>query len=123
MKGLNIKCKYDGKEIIDARTNQLFCSTRCKNSYHNKNSIELYGEIKVTNKILITNLWVVKSFYNSGKIIVTSSELRELGHRIEFMTEQLFIGESRQPVFFTYQYGIQSIGGDKYKIICKDDEI
>lgn len=123
MKGYIIICKNCGDEVKDVRTDRIYCSTKCKNHYHNKDNNKLYSETKRTHKILRTNLQVQKYYYNLGKDIVTTSELRDLGYRFEYFTHKLFIGESRKPILFTYQYGIQSIGENKYKIIYKEDGI
>jgi len=98
------KCLACGN-ILQGRSDKVFCDAHCKSSYHYRKSIEeaprfynyVDNQLKLNRKIL-------KSFNKAGKATVRANKLIELGFNPKFFTH--YWKNTKGDVYlFVYEYG------------------
>ncbi len=52
------------KKEFEGRSNQRFCSTKCKNTFHNSENKEKEKQVKSVNKILHKNWTILQNLHN-----------------------------------------------------------
>jgi hypothetical protein len=80
------KCSYCTKEF-QGRLNQKFCSSKCKNNYHNAKNREENSVVNRTNKSLIINWNILKKMHAIYKSKPVALDLLEAnGYKTRFHT-------------------------------------
>lgn len=80
------ECSYCNEEF-SGRLNQKFCSTRCKNNYHNERNRIENAIVLETNKLLMRNWNILKSLYHVYRSKPVAMEMLEAnGFDINFHT-------------------------------------
>ncbi len=108
------KCKQCSKEFKPNRWDAKYCSSKCKNSYNNRNKSRAYHITKPINDILWKNRNILRSFYRKQEVHV--NELKRAGFNYNYTTHE-YIDEQKTRVTFCYDFGFQQINSNTLKII------
>jgi hypothetical protein len=117
----DITCKTCHK-IVYGRNNQIYCSQKCKNEFHNDNYREKHRKALSTLKQIMTNAKKIESLYRRhGSMVLKSKVFINQG------LEPAFTNYNRTDGFFDFDdWSFKEIGEDAYMIIppinFKEDE-
>jgi len=111
-----IHCKSD----FEGRSNQKYCSTKCKNAYHNERIKDKEAHVYELNRILHKN-WVVLGklyeIYRSSPISIQIAKAHGLVDKYHTHKHQSPRGEN---YIMTYDYGYKKYLDDQIQIVQGD---
>ena len=111
-------CKHCNAEFKPTRWDKKYCSDKCKNTYNNRTKSEAYHITKAINKILWRNRMILRSFQEQGQAYL--NQLKRAGFDFSYMTHQ-YKSDEENPVYFYYDFGLQPINSNIFKIIYHDN--
>lgn len=92
-------------EVIEGRSDKIFCSPYCKSSYHYRKNKEKEGGmyVKIDNQLKL-NRQLLKHFNKAGKAVVRKEELIKRGFAPKYFTH--YWKNIKGDVYlFCYEYG------------------
>jgi hypothetical protein len=102
MKGNNIKCAMDEEEIKDARTNQKFCSDRCRSAYHRLKKQDRFKMLDEINSILRKKYIILLELLESNKDSVSEEYLNAMEFNFDFHTSYTIQDEYKRIIYYIY---------------------
>lgn len=96
-------CKECGT-IIKGRSDKVYCSDICRNTYNNTVNQQLNRKITEINAILRKNYVILNQLRADGKTIISRQQLVMKGFNFGFMTHQS-MGVSGELYTFCYHLG------------------
>ena len=104
-------CTHCGTNFSPNRSDQKFCSLKCKNKQNNKKVMAIYHqrkqediETRETHLVLIKNRDILKAYCNRQLSI---DSLTKVGFILNCCTGFSQEGEYNSPLIFCYDYGYQ----------------
>jgi len=105
------------KNEFDGRSNQKFCSTKCKNSFHNLKNKEKEKNINQINRVLHKN-WVVLNklheIYRSASISIEIAKAHGFKSKYQTHIHQSPRGEN---YYMVYDIGFKKNLNDEIQIV------
>ncbi len=113
-----IICQNCGEEIRVGRSDRKFCSTACKDEYHNAQKLSLHKNIRDINLILKKNRSILATYFKTyNETWVDRDELLKKGFDFNYYTHHV-ISKIKHNVFtFCYDYGYREVEDNRCHII------
>lgn len=112
-----LKCKHCDEEFRPTRTNQVFCSANCRNTYHNKLAFVLREKTKSLTSKLNQNRKILKKLYEQEEDVLVSKDfLLGAGYCFDLLTHTLQ-DKNKVKFHFSFEYGIGEVETNKFSII------
>ncbi len=97
------KCVYCDTDFILKRSDQKFCSDKCRSRYHNKKNLANTNLVKKTNKELLKDYQILNNFLGTEKeVTIPSRELTIKGFTYKRITHLEITGEPPKQHFAVY---------------------
>lgn len=113
-------CNQCSKQYLPKRSDQKFCSLKCKNKHNNKKVIAAYQQrkqadivTKETNTILMKNRNILKANCNKEFLI---ERLEKVGFVLNTVSGFEPTSDGKQPTLFCYDYAYQFIDAQTVRI-------
>ncbi|WP_341224478.1 hypothetical protein [uncultured Arcticibacterium sp.] len=108
----NITCKTC-HQVVYGRNNQIYCSQKCKNAFHNDNYRKRHRKALNALKQIMANAKKIESLYRRhGSIVLKSKSFVEKG------LDPAFTNSNRRDGVFEFDdWLLKEIGEDAYMII------
>lgn len=97
------ECLYCKNEVL-GRADKKFCSSYCRNLYHNDNNKDSSSYIRKVNNILRKNRRILANFNPKGKAKIRESVLLEEGYNFGFHTN-VYNTQKGGKYYFCYDQG------------------
>lgn len=82
---INYECLECGDEFTPGRSDQKFCSTKCRNRKNNRIAKAISQDTQNTDRILHRNFQILKTIERSS---ISRNELVSLGFNLRYFTHQ-----------------------------------
>lgn len=120
LKGLNDfnqerKCP-SCKKPVRGRVDKRFCSTPCRNAWHNEERKNRERIIRDTNKRLKRNWQVLRKLNSSGKTKVDKLQLIAKNFDFDLFTSMITNRDGRT-YYFCYDQGFLKLDGENYLLV------
>jgi len=89
--------------MILGRTNKVFCSDKCRNTYNNKLKKKTRVVVNEINNILLKNRRILENFYNEGSFNINRQQLIKRGFHFEYFTH-ISINKSNKQIYLCDEY-------------------
>ena len=106
-------------EQLKGRTDQKFCSDQCRSSYNNRQYVESNSAIRMINRILKKNYFILTALNSEGKSNVSKSDLQKKGYRFDYFTCTNTARNSKLN-FFCYDHGYREQENDKLVLLRRE---
>ena len=103
-------------EQLRGRADQKFCSDQCRSAYNNQQHVESNNVIKMINRILKKNYFILADLNSKGKTSALKSELQKKGYRFDYFTFTSTARNSRTN-YFCYDQGYRESENNKVILI------
>ena len=112
-------CKYKlcGKEFLAKRTNQEYCSREHYIKANNAIAKQLRDSTKSEDYKFHQNWRILKDLYSDGTIEIDKVSLEKRGYILVSHTHSKRIENSNKYILFCYEYGLELIDNQNFKII------
>jgi hypothetical protein len=117
MKTEKSNCKFCTTKFVLKRSDQKFCSNKCRSRYFNKHDIQNSEIVIRTNKILLKDYKILTKYLGKRKEVkVQGGMLRERGFSFEGCTSRETMKGSDNPPPVLYDLCYYRIDGINFKI-------
>ena len=103
-------------EQLKGRADQKFCNDQCRSAYNNQQHVESNNVIKMINRILKKNYFILADLNSKGKTSALKSELQKKGYRFDYFTYTSTARNSRTN-YFCYDQGYRESENNKVILI------
>ena len=115
---------YCDNEIVDRRSDALFCSLKCKNTHHH--TINRGKRLKITgpvDKCLHKNRDILEAYYSKSKGLtaIPLVPLIEQGFKCRIFTGRASIDQAKNDVYAYYNFAIKYTDNNTIIIYRKDE--
>ena len=112
-----LACKND----FEGRSNQKFCSVKCKNSFHNVKNKEKKININKINRILHKNWVVLNKLFNIYRSSPVSLEIAKAhGFENKYQTH-IYVNPRGENYYMVYDIGFKKNLNNEIQIVQVDD--
>lgn len=106
-------------EQLKGRADQKFCNDQCRSAYNNQQHIESNNVIKMINRILKKNYFILSEMKSKGKITALKSDLQKKGYRFDYFTHT-FTGRNSRTNYFCYNQGFREQDNNKVTLVQRE---
>ncbi|MEI6138515.1 MAG: hypothetical protein WCP85_04595 [Mariniphaga sp.] len=114
----NRKC-LECEEPLLGRADQKFCNDQCRSSYNNRQSVESNLVIRIINRILKKNYFILSALNSGKKAIINKSDLQKKGYRFDYYTGT-HLNSKNHLFYYCYDQGFTELENNKVMLVCKD---
>ena len=101
-----------------SRPDKRFCSEKCKNDFHNANTIANAQEIRKILAILKRNRAILKSALGDKQEVVVSRDfLLKKGFEFDYHTHHIVSQLKQNEFIFSFNYGYRVMDKASYKVV------
>lgn len=111
-------CEYCG-EVIKGRSDKKFCSSDCRNGYHNHMSSISEANLRKVNKILRKNRKILEALTPDDKANVHKDRLIDRGFNFNFFTH-IYTTKDKRTYKYCYEYGYLQHHNDWFVLVKRD---
>ena len=112
------KCKCCN-DLLYGRKDQIFCSTSCRNSWHNDDRSLREAIIRDTNRVLKKNWKILCQLNRAGKTKISKLQLVSREFDFRLITSTLTTREKRE-YRFCYDQGYPQLDDTTYLLVVAD---
>lgn len=112
------KCLFCSNEFVPRRYNQIFCSIRCRSTYHNNKARAVRHKTKDYANGLYKNRKILASLFKEEESDNTFSEdfLKGAGYKFNLLTHTLT--DKKDVVYnFCFDFALAVLNNNQYKIV------
>lgn len=110
-------CPNCEKEFILRRSDQKYCTSKCRSRYHNKNNVINLEIVKKTNTLLLKVYKLLLVLMGDKKVIEVSGEyLRSIGFSFEVHTHFELLDGKKEAYIGVYDFYYFKTKNNNYKI-------
>lgn len=114
------QCDYCG-ETIRGRADKKFCSSECRNGFHNHHATLNDAFMRQVNKSLRKNRRILSELNPDGKTSVHVDRLNDRGFNFRYFTH-LYTTKDAKEYRFCYEFGYMEFKPDWYVLVKRDQE-
>jgi len=103
-------------EQLRGRADQKFCNDQCRSAYNNQQYVESNNTIKMVNRILKKNYFILAELNSKGKTTALKSDLQKKGYRFDYFTCTCTARNSRTN-YFCYDQGFRELENNKVTLV------
>lgn len=104
---------------LKGRADQKFCNDQCRSAYNNRQSADSNNAIRMINRILKKNYFILSALNPDGKATVLKSDLQKKGFRFDYFT-CTFTARNNRIYYFCYDQGYSELDNNKLNLIRSD---
>lgn len=115
------KCPECGFDIM-GRSDKVFCSDQCRNTYNNRLKKDANNYVRQVNYILRKNRRVLEELNPHGKSKAHKQKLLAKGFNFDYYTNT-YTTKAGNVYYFCYEHGYLPIEDDQYALVIKEDYV
>lgn len=110
------------KRELKGRADQKYCSTDCRNKYHNTLNQDVTKFVNNINNILRKNRRILESLNPTGKAKVTRTQLLDEGFKFAYFTNE-YVTKGGRAYRFCYEQGYLELEPNLYALVVRKEYV